>query len=352
MSLPGALSVRLQRHWWRVRPSWLAVLLLPVSWLYEALAEANRLIWHSGWRRAERMPVPVLVVGNLIAGGAGKTPTTMALLDWLRDERWTPGVVSRGYGRHQHDLHLIGPMSTALQCGDEPLLIWRRTGAPTAVSPDRAAAARALLAAHPSIDILVSDDGLQHWRLHADWKLVVFDGRGAGNGCLLPAGPLRQRMTARPSAGTFVLYNSAQPSTNWPGACATRKLAGAVRLQDWWQGQSATVVALDALAAQSRSQAVCAAAGIAEPERFFSMLEEAHLRLDRLPMADHASLEQPPWRAGSVVLVTEKDAAKLDPKAACNAQVWVVPLDYQLPAALTSSLRAVLQPISGTRHDR
>lgn len=344
MTLGRKVAAALQRQWWRRPPAWPAVLLQPLAWVVQRLAGLHR--WQQQ-RQATALPVPVLVVGNLIVGGAGKTPTVMALIHSLRTLGWRPGVVSRGYGRRSDGLLEVNTASTAQACGDEPLLIYRRTGVPVMVGRDRHAAACALLQAHPDINLLVADDGMQHWRLPRDLEVLVFDGRGAGNGLTLPAGPLRQPLPTQLPAHTLVLYNANQPSTPLPGYLAQRRLGAAVPLRDWWQGRPAVADSLLHLAQRSQQHTALAAAGMADPERFFSMLESAGIAIRRLPLPDHADLHTLPWSDDeTLVLVTEKDAVKLDPTQPSAAAVQVLTLDFELPPSLTAALDDLLRSIA------
>ena len=311
-----SFSSRLQREW--LAPGLMSALLLPLSWLYGAVVQ-----WRTRHVQAELLPVPVIVVGNWIAGGAGKTPTTLALLHMLSGLK--VGVVSRGYGRSNDNVHLLTRNSSAVEAGDEPLLIHLRSGVPVAVGRDRVAAARALLAAHPDLQLLISDDGLQHLRLPRALSVLVFDERGVGNGRLLPAGPLREpaRDTTRPDE--IVLYNAAQPSTPLPGFHARRQLGGAVALDAWWRGEAASLDTLYAL----RNRSLVATAGMAQPQRFFDMLTELGLAFTPLPLADHHDFSTLPWPADTTdVLLTEKDAVKLRPEALGATLAWVVTLDF------------------------
>jgi tetraacyldisaccharide 4'-kinase len=332
-----ALERLAARHWWRPRPSALALALLPLSALYTALAALNSAPYRWGWRRARRAPVPVIVVGNLIAGGAGKTPTVIAVVEALRAAGWRPGVISRGHGRVGDAVAAVRTAATAAEVGDEPLLIHQRTGVPVWVGRRRALAASALCAAHPEVNVLVSDDGLQHPALARDVEIVVFDERGAGNGLRLPAGPLRQALPARLPPRTLVLYNAAAPSTALPGALATRRLGDAVPLADWRAGDRRAAVSLGCLQADGRPP-LLAAAGVASPERFFGMLEAAGLVITRLPLPDHHAYDSIPWPAGTPdVITTEKDAIKLQPGRLGATRVWVVGLDFALPAAFNAA---------------
>jgi tetraacyldisaccharide 4'-kinase len=333
--LTGGWAAALQRQWWRPQVSVAMRLLQPLSLLYTALAALHRQAIKA--QPAASLGRPVIVVGNLVVGGAGKTPTVIALVDWLRMQGWRPGVVSRGYGRSEESTCVDVQAGTdARSAGDEPLLIRRRTGVPVVVGRDRRAAAHMLLARHAEVDILLSDDGLQHHRLPRDIEVVVFDERGAGNGLVLPAGPLRQPPPRQLSARMLVLYNAPRASTPLPGPVVQRRLAGATPLDDWWQGRPGSRQPLSVL----QGRRVLAVAGMGHPERFFGMLEAAGLQIERLPLADHADFSALPWPAGtSEVLVTEKDAVKLQPALMGATRVWVVALDFELPPDFTAALR-------------
>nr|WP_256490413.1 tetraacyldisaccharide 4'-kinase [Ideonella oryzae] len=339
----------MQRQWWQSRPSWAVWPLLPFSALYLLVSGWQRWLGHRWARRQTPLRAPVLVVGNLIVGGAGKTPTTMALVQALRQRGWHPGVVSRGYGRQSDTLLEVTSTTPANEAGDEPLLIHLRTGAPLCVGRDRHAAAQALLSAHPEVDLLVADDGLQHTRLPRTASVVVFDARGAGNGLPLPAGPLRELLPCRWPAPSLtpcqVIYNAERPSTRLPGHCARRQLAGAVSLAQWWQGLPADPACLHTLIERSRQTPLLACAAIAEPERFFRQLEQAGMCIRRLPLPDHDSLNIAPWPAEDVdVLITEKDAVKLPPERhQVRPRLWVVALDFQLPEEAIHALDRALR---------
>jgi tetraacyldisaccharide 4'-kinase len=334
---PDSFERRLQRAWLARGP--LAVALLPLSWLFAALTALRRGLYRLGLLRAQRLDVPVLVVGNLIAGGAGKTPTTLALLGLLRRHGWRPGVVSRGHGRATSGILHVDAGTPAAQAGDEPLLLHLRGSVPVCVGEDRVAAARALRQRHPDVDILVCDDGLQHLRLARDAQVIVFDERGAGNGWRLPAGPLRDPMPDGIPPRSVVLYNAAMPSTPLPGHLAQRGLAGAVSLVDWWHGVPPQAGALAAL----RGRPVLAAAGLAQPARFFAMLREQGLDIVEHPLPDHYDFADLDWPTGTAdVILTEKDAVKIRPERAGAVRVWVAALDFRLPAAFEQDLLALL----------
>jgi tetraacyldisaccharide 4'-kinase len=330
--LADAARRRLEHSWWQPQPDALARTLQPLSALYAALLGRRR---HAAV--ATRVGVPVLVVGNLIVGGAGKTPTVVALVRLLRENGWTPGVVSRGYGGARQGVHAVHDATPAHDCGDEPLLIRLRTAAPVVVSRDRVAAARALRQAWPEVDIIVSDDGLQHWALARDVQVVVFDERGVGNGRLLPAGPLREPLPDHLPHATLVLYNAAAPSTRLPGWTARRALAGVCSLADWWNG--APPQPLESL----KGLRLKALAGIAQPERFFRMLEHAGLSIERCPLPDHHDFGTLPWSDSDAdVVLTEKDAVKLRPERGGATRVWVAALDFHPDPAFNAALLQAL----------
>lgn len=319
----------------------IAWVLAPLALLYGLLAAAHRVVWR--WRGAARAPVPVIVVGNLVAGGVGKTPTVVALVEALRSRGWRPGVVSRGHGRdgeRKDATRDVEPDDDAAVVGDEPLLVRRRTGVPVFVGRRRAAAAQALCAAHPEVDVVIADDGLQHHALAHDAALVVFDGRGAGNGWLLPAGPLREPLPAELPRHWQVLYTAAAPSTRLPGHCTQPAATHALPLADWWRGDRGASLPLAAL----RGRSLLALAGLGAPQKFFDTLRAAGLDIEPCPQPDHARYDTPPWPAGTrAVITTEKDAIKLRPPLVGDTAVWVVPLDLALPGDVVDALVARLR---------
>lgn len=331
------ISERLQGAW--CDRGGLALLLLPVAFAFRALVGLRRGLYRFGWLRTERLPVPVVVVGNLVVGGAGKTPTVRAIVALLKRSGFRPGIVSRGYGRGDDRVLAVEPDTPAALAGDEPLLLRRGAQVPVFVGRDRAAAGRTLLQAHPEVDILVSDDGLQHLRLGRDAEVVVFDERGAGNGWLLPAGPLREPLERRLTARRLVLYNAPTPTTSLPGFLGTRSLAGAVALPDWWAGRAADPELLASL----RGRRLVAAAGLARPERFFEMLRAFGLDVDARPLPDHFDFATLPWSPDTAdVIVTEKDAVKLRPERVGATRVWVAALDFGPEPAFETQLLRLL----------
>ncbi len=326
------------------RRAWPAPLFLPLTWLYGLIVAMRHRLYQLGWLRSERLPVPVLVIGNLVVGGAGKTPATLAVVQHLQRQGWTPGVISRGYGRAADAVMPVDPASLARDVGDEPLLIARRTGVPVFVASRRAEAGRALLKAHPSVDVLVCDDGLQHRALQATVRLAVFDDRGVGNGWLLPAGLLREPWPPRGAQPVpdLVWQQSAEDDAPdlppagmrvWP---VSRRLAAEAVSLD---GQTLSLQQLG-------RTPVRALAGIARPEVFFGMLRQAGVEPARcIALPDHAdadairaSLADDPH---TPVVCTEKDLVKLS-GLGLGCPVWAVPLTLEVPAEALLALDAAL----------
>lgn len=312
-----------------------------VTPLYAAVVALRRALYRQGWLRRRHPGVPVLVVGNLVAGGSGKTPLVIALVERLRAEGYAPGVASRGHGRKDAGhARWVEAWMPAMSTGDEPLLIATATGVRVRVDRDRVAAARALVAA--GCDIVVCDDGLQHYRLARDIEIEVQDARRRyGNGCLLPAGPLREPVERAADCDFRVLNVGATPVTGstagggeWPMALdtrAVRPLAGGRAL------------ALAAFAGQR----VHAVAGIGEPERFFAMLRAAGLAVVPHAFPDHHAYVAEDFDFGSPlpVLMTEKDAVKC---AAFAQPGWhAVPVQAQLPPAFWQALLARVAAVAG-----
>lgn len=331
--MASTLESTLTRAWLRRGP--LAWALLPVALLFRLLSSLRRLLFRSGLKRSERLPVPVIVVGNIFIGGTGKTPLTIWLAESLRAAGLRPGVISRGHGGQEGAPLEVTPRSDPRAVGDEPLLIAARAGCPVVVGRRRVEAGRALLQAHPEVDVLIADDGLQHYALARDVEIVLFDGRGVGNGWLLPAGPLREPPSRRRD---FTVVNAPELT---PG------LARAVGGQPWRMHlagdfaeplQGGARVALAGL----RDQRIVAAAGIGNPGRFFAMLRAAGLTLRELPLPDHHDFLDEPFATvdADVILITEKDAVKCrqidhlkdDPR------LWVVPVTAQLDARLAEQI--------------
>jgi tetraacyldisaccharide 4'-kinase len=323
----------LQRAWLRRGP--VARVLWPVSLLYGALRALHLRRYTSGRRSMERLPVPVIVVGNVIAGGAGKTPVVLALLQHLRQRGLRAGVVSRGYGRRGDECREVHPQDDPGVAGDEPLLLRRGSGLPVFVARERAAAGRALLAAHPRTQVIVSDDGLQHHALARDLEICVFDRRGVGNGWLLPAGPLREPW---PRPVDLVLRDA--DTAGVEGHVLRRRLAA-----DAVRGDGARRPLADL-----RGVPVVALAGIATPAAFFDMLRAAGLTLAAsYALPDHHEFGHLPGAIAkdAVLVCTEKDAVKL---WRLRPDAWAVPLQVDIPAAFWEAFDRLLEARLSSRH--
>lgn len=302
-------------------------LLLPLSWLYGFVATLIRYSYLRGWRHAWRAPLPVVVVGNLTAGGNGKTPLVIWLVEQLQRQGFRVGVVSRGYGgKAEHYPLIVDETVTTAQAGDEPVLIYQRTRAAVAVAPQRRQAVEALIA-RQTLDVIVTDDGLQHYALARDVEIVVVDGvRRFGNGWWLPAGPMRERAGRLQSVDAIVV-NGGEAGANEIGMHLQPGLA--VNLLS---GETRAVAEL---------QQVVAMAGIGHPPRFFATLRAEGVAIVReVTFADHQTYSPEEIQAltednQQPLLMTEKDAVKC--RAFARANWWYLPVDAVLsqPGAAT-----------------
>ncbi|WP_420853890.1 tetraacyldisaccharide 4'-kinase, partial [Rhodoferax fermentans] len=314
----------------------LAWSLWPLSLLYRLLIGLRAALFHTGLLATRRVAVPVVIVGNVVAGGAGKTPVVIALVEHLQRRGIRVGVISRGYGRSLAGCQEVTQQRAAQEVGDEPALIHRRTGAPVFVAEERVHAAQALLARHPQTQIILSDDGLQHLALHRDLEIGVFDERGVGNGFLLPAGPLREPWPRRLD---LVLRSGTAPT--FDGFRIRRTLADHAVTQDGSQ------IPLRELASQPTAP-LLALAAIAQPEVFFTMLRQLGLTLQStLALPDHydfKSFSANEYK-GYRLICTEKDAVKLWPLC---PDALAVPLMAVLPdeawQAFDSRIDTLLAP--------
>lgn len=348
--MAGALRPALQRillRAWTQR-AWLACLLWPLSLIFQSLAWLRRQLYQWGIFKTQRVDAITIVVGNVIAGGAGKTPTVMALVQHLQEQGLRVGVVSRGYGRKDSvDYTEVLNDSRPDDVGDEPLLIRRTTLAPVFVGPTRFGAATALLARYPLTQIIVCDDGLQHYGLYRDLEICVFDDRGCGNGWLLPAGPLRESWPRHAVARVgqspdrlLVLHTGSHPA--FAGYTAQRSLA------PFAIGRDGVQVPLERLRTPG-AKPLMALAGIAQPEAFFAMLHALQLPLEKalaLPDHYHFDSEFSIYYGGYSLICTEKDAAKLWPLV---PDALAVPLVFAPEPAFFSALDAALAPMLATR---
>jgi len=312
--------------WYSPRPSILAIALRPLSLAFGALVAVRRALYRSGLRRSVPLPVPVVIVGNITVGGSGKTPLVAALVEALSRRGFHPGVVSRGYGREREEGApiIVGANDDPRRVGDEPLLL-ARAGCAVSVARDRVAAAFALLARRPETDVIIADDGLQHYRLQRTFEIAVVDAaRQLGNGWLLPAGPLREPAARLREVDAVVLLEAddARASDLHPNAFTMRlDPADFARV-----GKPSVTSPASAFAGEG----VHAIAGIGNPSRFFAQLGALGINAVPHPFPDHhrftaADLAIPGAR---VVLMTEKDAVKCESFA--DERCWYLPVRARL----------------------
>lgn len=310
--------MRIQQIWYDGQPApWWLHALVPV---YRSLRWLHLAPYRYGWRKATTLPVPLLVVGNLTAGGSGKTPLVIALIDALRARGFRPGVVSRGYGGSKPGPLLVDDVSKPAEVGDEPCLIRRRSGAPVAIGRDRAAAAQLLL--ERGVDVVIADDGLQNPSLVRDVEVCVIDGRRRfGNGLLLPAGPLREPAERLASIPFRVCNGDAAQAGE-----VSMRLAGEMAVALIANGGTRP---LDSFAGDR----VHAVAAIGHPARFFD-----RLRAYGIDVVPHAFADHHPFVAADLafgddlpLLMTEKDAVKC--LAFATPRFWCVPVRAELPAS-------------------
>jgi tetraacyldisaccharide 4'-kinase len=309
--------------------------LLPFSYLFQLLMTVRKLLYSMGFFHQHRIAVPVVVVGNITVGGTGKTPLVIALAKWLQEQGERPGIVSRGYrGRSKDYPRLVSPTSKTAEVGDEPVIIARHTGCPVMVDPNRVRAAKTLLA-QSDCTIIISDDGLQHFRLARDIEILLVDGqRGFGNGYCLPAGPLRES-ASRAQNVDFIVSNgpgfSSEYSMSFQYSDITNILDPAIKLEQW-----------------QNTQPVFAITGIGNPQRFYNELQQQGFKIVKHAFHDHHQFNPTDFAFTDTapVIMTEKDAVKCRDFAQHNW--WYLPISAELPAQFWSAFAQRLQAIKAT----
>ena len=330
---------KILQHAWQTR-GLLACFLWPISRIYGVLVRTRRHLYKTGFFKSEKLPIPVLVVGNVVAGGAGKTPLVIALVQHYHQRGLKVGVLSRGYGRERSACQEVFANTPVSESGDEPALLKRATGAAVFVGSSRIEAAHALLQAHPAVQLLICDDGLQHYALRRDVEIVVFDDGGVGNGWLLPAGPLREAWPDRMHGGIdLVLHTGQKPA--FKGFAASR------RLSDHAIAADGNAFSLHSL----RGQKVIALAAIANPGAFFDMLMACGLTLNQtISLPDHYDFSDyhPAFDPQTTLLCTEKDSVKLfGLPSMAGIRVLAVRLLFSPEPDFLAAVDALLSPLIG-----
>lgn len=322
----------IERHW--QHDTALSRALLPLAGLYRGAVGLRRMLYRRGWRARVRLAVPVIVVGNVTVGGTGKTPLVLWIAGHLQAHGWRPGIVTRGYGgRARRWPQVVTAYSDPALVGDEPVLLARRGAVPVVADPDRPRGARWLLA--HECDVVLSDDGLQHYRLARDLEIAVLDGeRGLGNGRCLPAGPLREPAGRLDTVDALVV-NGGDRGARWSMALAPLRLRRVADPEE--------TAALDAF----RGCTVHAVAGIGNPARFFALLRGLGMEAIEHAFADHHRFRARDldFGDGRTVLMTEKDAVKC--REFADAHAWYVEVEARIDEAFGEWLR---QRLRATRH--
>lgn len=329
MNIPRSKFV--EELWYGKHP--LRIILTPLGWLFAMGTRLRRSVYASGLLAPYQAPVPVIVVGNISVGGTGKTPLVIWLAQRLREYGFRPGIIARGYrGQARSWPQQVRPDSDPTAVGDEAIVLARRTGMPIAVGPNRKHDIVQLLR-HSDVNIIISDDGLQHYALGRDIEIAVLDGvRRIGNGACLPAGPLREP-PARLAEVDFVVAN---------GLAGRGEFAMRYHAEDLQAVRDRSLrAALDSLA----NRPVHAVAGIGHPEQFFASLRRKGLRVTAHPFPDHHRFRAEDFAFGddAPILMTEKDAVKCEHFA--DARFWFVPIDVELPEVFDRRLKLLLKKV-------
>ena len=331
----------LQRLWLRLTP-W-HIVLLPLSLLFGLVASLRRSLYRIGLIRAIRLPVPVVVVGNISVGGTGKTPLVLWLAGFLRQQGYRPGIISRGYGGSTQATMAVEAGSDPAVVGDEPLLLARKSACPVWVGRDRVAAGKSLLRAHPECDVLLSDDGLQHYRLERDVEIVVVDGeRQFGNGLLLPAGPLRERVSRLRSVDAVVVSGASQKDARLLSNAFEMRLEGEVFCNLRQPNLRARAVVF-------LGKKLHAVAGIGNPSRFFTHLRNLGLTFEEHAFPDHCAFrpQDLDFENADMLLMTEKDAIKCTDFA--DERYWSLAVEAVLPPTFGQTVLQKLRDIDGRK---
>ena len=332
----------LEKHWQRITP--ITLILLPLTlifWLAQAL---RRKLFALKVCKSTKCQVPVIIVGNLYVGGTGKTPTVIWLADALLSDGFRPGIVSRGYLGKKPNQEVLAD-SDPRDVGDEPVLIKTRTRCPTWVSPNRPKGCEQLLKAHPEIDIIISDDGLQHYQLQRDVEVVVIDSeRTFGNTLLLPSGPLREPISRLKKSDVAIINGSGNIDISEKLQIPTYELE---LIGDRFE----SLVSHDSAcyASEFEGKSITAIAGIGNPNRFFNSLEKLGLAFQQRPLPDHYPLSEDLIRSikSEVILMTEKDAVKLS--GIQDARCWYLPVSAAIAPECFENIKKTIEKNYGRK---
>lgn len=315
---------------WVKKGAFFYLILVPLSWLFAGITALRRWAYRAGVLKSYALPVPVIVVGNINVGGSGKTPVVIWLVNQLKQQGYKPAVISRGYGGSATQATSVMPASLPSIVGDEPVLIASRSACPVWVGADRVDAATELLKAHPECNVIISDDGLQHYRLKRDFEIAIVDNAGLQTACLLPAGPLREPLERLNTVDAIVCNGE-------------KTIANAYQMQlVGEQFYNLTDKSLTATAADFKQKKVTAIAGIGKPERFFEHLRHLELSFASIGFADHYAYSAQDLANidCDAIIITEKDAVKC--KLFARKNCWVLPVEVNIDAGLMASVLSKL----------
>ena len=304
------------------------ILLIPLSWLFGIIVCLRQYLYRSGWLKSYRLNVPLIVVGNINVGGTGKTPLVIWLVEQMKLAGYNPGIISRGYGGNAQQATEVLPGSNAIDAGDEAVLIAARTNCPVFVSANRVSAGQHLLKAYPECNIIISDDGLQHYRMQRDVEIVVYDSvKGFGNGALLPAGPLRESK-ARLKTVDAIVSNGIDDRKNLHDIDAIEMQLVAADFYNLADNQIKSEVKAFS------GQKIIAVAGIGNPQRFFDQLSVLGLQFESRAYDDHYIFQAKDFEHinADAILMTEKDAVKC--RAFAKPNFWVLPVSAKVSDGL------------------
>ena len=323
-------------------------LLLPLSWLYCAVAIVRRKAYQLKIKKSYAAKAPVVIIGNIVVGGSGKTPLLISVCEFMKENGFNPGVVSRGYGGKISGIKQVQENDSAALVGDEPLMIYQRTGVPVVVGADRVAAVKHLLEKN-RCDIVLSDDGLQHYRMQRNVEIVVVDAkRGFGNGFCLPAGPLRERVS-RLDDVDMVVYSGADHAVG-------NDIYNKSEDTCWYTLKMLDFCQLNTDECQSLSsfkdKTVHAVAGIGDPSRFFAQLRRSEINVIEHAFVDHHAYKQSDFSGwqDECIIMTEKDAVKCRQLSLTDA--WVVKVTAEISKSLASQLHSKILPLLDKQADR